>query len=159
MADLTGDVVLPSLRVEGRASRPSLLTGQTTLPMLVAQGTLAPAQGMIGRVTLKMLRVKGRIQPVVHTLHGNTKLRSLRSHLSIRAHGRIIFLTGKVYASGSTFLSFIGPPDRTVRWSVVEGGGAVIPVTDYTDQWGRAAALYQAGGYTGKVVVRVEYGS
>lgn len=71
----------------------------------------------------------------------------------------IQLLTGQVRQNGSTLLTFLGPPNVVIKWTVDEGGGSLLPLTTFTDQWGRATCIYQAGGYVGEVSVQVAYGS
>lgn len=160
MPTLYGRTVLPALTTEGEIGPPpNRLQGQVTLLMLSSAGAIGPARGITGDVHLKMLRSKGRMHHVQNRLRGQSKLPRLKSRTSFRLGGNIFLLTGQVRATGGTLLTFIGPPDRTLKWGIAFGGGALYPVTDYTDSWGRATCLYQAGGYVGRVEVRVEYGT
>jgi len=157
---LGGNTVLPLLLVEGAiAPPPNRLQGETVLPALQSQGLIAPSSGITGDTVLKMLRTTGRLSHIYNRLRGQTRLPRLQSSSMLRIGGEIFLLTGKVRATGGTLLTFIGPPDRSVKWSIEEGGGAIFPVTDYTDPYGRAVALYQAGGFVGPVKVQVQYGS
>jgi hypothetical protein len=83
----------------------------------------------------------------------------LQAATTVRNKARIASLTGEVRAGGSALLAFLGPPDRSIEWSIVEGGGQLLPITDYTDQYGRASCMYDTGGFVGDVVIQVEYGA
>jgi hypothetical protein len=157
---LGGNTVLPLLQVEGAiAPPPNRLQGDTVLLGLQSSGEIGPSNGITGDTVLKMLRTTGKLSHVYNRLRGNTRLPMLTAHAGLRIGGNIFLLTGKVRATGGTLLTFIGPPDRSVKWEIVVGGGAIFPHTDYTDPWGRAIALYQAGGFVGPVKVQVLYGS
>ena len=73
------------------------------------------------------------------------------------AISRIHNLTGKVHDNGGAILCFTGWPNRTVKWSILEGLGTLTPFTTYTDTLGRASARFDAAGVTGRVVVAVAY--
>lgn len=164
-AYLSGNTVLPLLQVTGTVGPPpAYLTGVVTLPLLVVAGEIERGHALNGNTHLKMLRVRGEIADVSRQLVGQVVLPRLRisfggtQQLQLRIGGNVFLLTGEVRASGGTMLTFIGPPDRTVKWSITDGGGALYPVTDYTDPWGRAVCLYQAGGWVGESMIQVEYG-
>jgi len=82
----------------------------------------------------------------------------LRAEADVRYQAEIFKLTGQIRAGGGAVFCFVGPPDRVVEWSLTDGGGALFPYTDYTDPWGRASCLYQAGGYSGSLTIQVQYG-
>lgn len=158
--ELGGTTVLPRLQVEGTIGPPpNGLRGEVVLFALQSSGEIGPASGIKGETVLKGLRTAGSLYHIQNRLQGQTRLPMLQTAGAIRSSGKIFLLTGKVRATGGTLLTFIGPPDRAVKWSITMGGGAVFPVTDYTDPYGRAIALYQAGGWVGPVQVQVEYGS
>ena len=131
-----------------------------TLFLIRVSSTVAPPALAYADVTLKMLRPKGAVQHVLNSLHGQVHLKMVRTRSShVRVGGSVYLLTGHVRATGSTILTFIGPPDRVLTWELMEGGGALYPLTDYTDEWGRANCVYQAGGFAGEAVIQVSYGS
>lgn len=68
-------------------------------------------------------------------------------------------VTGIVRSNGTCILQFTGPANRSVVWSLVSGSGELQAQSWQTDAYGRAFALYKPGGYTGKVVIGVDYGS
>ena len=67
-------------------------------------------------------------------------------------------LTGKVREGGGALLCFIGPPNRSVEWRILEGEerGELTPFTTYTDGLGRASARLEAG-VKGRIVVGVAW--
>lgn len=162
---LSGNTVLPLLSVQGTVGPPpTYVEGVVTLPMLVVAGEFEHGVSLNGDTHLKMLRVRGEITDISRKLTGQVVLPRLQTSfgglhgLQLRVGGNVFLLTGAVRATGGTLLTFVGPPDRTVAWSILDGGGALYPVTDYTDAWGRAVCLYQAGGWVGETMIQVEYG-
>jgi general stress protein CsbA len=70
---------------------------------------------------------------------------------------RIYNLTGEIRDNGGAILCFVGLPDRSVEWRIVEGLGTITPFTTYTDTLGRSSARFDAAGFSGRVVVGVAY--
>lgn len=66
-------------------------------------------------------------------------------------------LTGQVRDSGGAILCFVGPPNRSLDWRLLEGVGTLTPFTTYTDATGRASCRFDAAGITGHVVIGVAY--
>lgn len=62
-------------------------------------------------------------------------------------------------ADASSLLAFDGPANVLVAWSVVSGPGTVTPITNATDETGRAWALYEPNGVEGAATVEVTYGT
>lgn len=117
--------------------------GEVVLPFLVVAGAGTNQHtGIAGAITLSRLGVVGTLafpdqgMPV-----------------------RVVNVTGRVRASGGCILEFDGPPNRGVQWSVTVGAGAIAPLTEFTDKYGRAFARYDAGGYSGPLTVEVQYGT
>lgn len=66
---------------------------------------------------------------------------------------QIYNVTGPVHATGGTILCFIGPPDRSVEWRLLQGQGTLTPFTTFTDAQGRCSCRFDAAGITGRVVI------
>jgi len=63
-----------------------------------------------------------------------------------------------VYAdSTGALVVFTGPSNRAVSWSLT-GPGALTPLTEYTDDQGRAAAKYIPAG-AGSATIQASYGA
>jgi hypothetical protein len=63
-----------------------------------------------------------------------------------------------VYADSTGALVVLtGPANRAVSWSLV-GAGTLTPITDYTDDQGRAAAKFVPAG-AGNVTIEATYGT
>lgn len=67
------------------------------------------------------------------------------------------YISGIALSDGGGLFQFQGPPNMTVSWTIASGAGALSPLTNYTDAYGRAFAQYLANGYTGTVKVQVAY--
>jgi hypothetical protein len=93
------------------------------------------------------------------SLSGDAVFPFLDTETILRSRYRIYNVTGVVRSNGVTVFSFVGPQNRSVEWTVLYGGGVLTPFTPYTDQYGRASARYEAGGWEGRVVIGVQYGS
>jgi hypothetical protein len=76
-----------------------------------------------------------------------------------RTKYKIYRVTGDVRANSVAIFMFLGPPNRVIQWTVLYGGGGIAPFSEMTDQYGRAAARYDAGGWVGSVRIGVQYGS
>jgi hypothetical protein len=66
-------------------------------------------------------------------------------------------LTGKVRDMGGAILCFVGPPNKSLDWRILEGHGTLTPFTTYTDALGRGSCRYDAVGFAEYVVVGVAY--
>ena len=62
-------------------------------------------------------------------------------------------------ADASSLLTFDGPANVLVDWSVVSGPGTVTPLGDATDVTGRAWAVYRPNGESGTATIRVQHGA
>ena len=62
-------------------------------------------------------------------------------------------------SDATALLAFDGPADVLVRWTVVEGPGRITPLSPTTDATGRAWALYDPEGGSGRVCLRFEHGA
>ena len=62
-------------------------------------------------------------------------------------------LTSPATDASGCLVEFKGNPATAVVWFQEVGGGLLTPITTYTDDHGRAYALYQSGGYTGPVKI------
>lgn len=71
----------------------------------------------------------------------------------------LVVVTGIITSDGSAIVEFYGPANKGLIWSITEGTGAITPINNYTDQYGRAFARYDAGGYVGPVQFEVRYGT
>jgi hypothetical protein len=64
----------------------------------------------------------------------------------------------QVYAdSTGALVVFTGPANRAVAWSLT-GPGTLTPLTDHTDDQGRAAATYVPAG-AGSATIQATYGT
>lgn len=70
---------------------------------------------------------------------------------------RIYNLTGQVRDSGGAILCFVGPPNRTIDWRLLEGHGTLTPFTTFTDKLGRCSCRYDAAGFVERVVIGAAY--
>lgn len=66
-------------------------------------------------------------------------------------------LTGQIRQFGGAIICFVGPPERSVDWRIVEGTGTLTPFTTVTDAYGRASARFDAIGFMGRVVIGVAF--
>jgi len=73
--------------------------------------------------------------------------------LAPRQGPRIYNVTGPVRATGGTILCFIGPPNKSIDWRILQGHGTLTPFTTFTDEQGRCSCRFDAAGITGKVVI------
>ncbi|SFL93390.1 hypothetical protein [Nitrosomonas communis] len=64
----------------------------------------------------------------------------------------------QVHADATALLVYQGQPNRTVNWNLV-GSGSVTPLSNCTDETGKAGALYQPGTAGGTVKVEVTAGA
>lgn len=63
-----------------------------------------------------------------------------------------------VYADSTGALVVLtGPANRAVTWSLI-GPGSLTPITEYTDDQGRAAASYLPAG-AGSATIQATYGT
>ena len=69
----------------------------------------------------------------------------------------IFNLTGPVRDTGGAILCFIGPPNKSVSWRLLQGFGTLRPFTDFTDELGRCSCRFDAGGITGTVIIGAAY--
>lgn len=69
--------------------------------------------------------------------------------------GTIYNVTGPVRQDGGAILCFVGPPHKSVVWTVLHGSGTITPVTTYTDARGRCSARFDAGAFVENVTIGV----
>ena len=62
-------------------------------------------------------------------------------------------------ADASALLTFDGPANVIVEWSVASGPGTVTPLNHATDAAGRAWAVYRPNGAYGTTTIRVQHGA
>lgn len=158
VATIAVSLPLPVVAAEATTT-PNVGQLAVSLPLpVVAMDASAPTSGGELAVSLPLPVVAAKAkhaQPATLII----SLPMLSVSASVRVRGRVVSITGKVRAGGSAILAFLGPPDRSVEWGLSEGGGLLLPITDYTDQYGRAMAKYDTGGFEGDVVIQVEYGA
>jgi hypothetical protein len=71
--------------------------------------------------------------------------------------GAVQCLTGCVRSDGTAIFQFQGLANRALVWSITTGSGLLQPYTVVTDQYGRANARYDAQGFSGPLVVTVQF--
>ena len=71
----------------------------------------------------------------------------------------LIAVKPRIYADATSLVVFVGPPNVTVKWTLVSGPGDLTALATRTDDTGRAAARWKPNGLTGTAVVRCEYGT
>lgn len=73
--------------------------------------------------------------------------------------GKVQRLSGPPTTQGGAIYQFNGKPNKSVVWSLLSGAGTIDGLSETTDDWGRAWAVYSPGGYEGAVEIEVLYGS
>lgn len=66
----------------------------------------------------------------------------------------LALMSQPVRAGGTAVVIYQGVPDRRVVWSLT-GPGTLVPVTDYTDHAGRAAAVFTPAAAGDSVIIEV----
>jgi hypothetical protein len=66
-----------------------------------------------------------------------------------------------VAVDASSLVILMGLPNRAVSWGLTGSTGTLTVLNSYTDEWGRAAAIFRPGeGDEGSTaIVSAEYGS
>jgi hypothetical protein len=72
--------------------------------------------------------------------------------------GTLAAYPDKVRADASTLVMYQGAANRAIQWSLT-GSGTLLPLTDYTDVAGRAAAIYTPGSEGDVITVGVTVGT
>lgn len=67
------------------------------------------------------------------------------------------FYPKTIPANASLLVTFKGPPNRVVKWVLLEGEGLLAPISPSTDSEGYALARYIPNSYTGSTKIQVQY--
>lgn len=71
--------------------------------------------------------------------------------------GIVVPVTSPATSDGSMIFQFQGKPNTAVEWAIAVGSGSITALTNSTDSFGRAFAVYAAGGYVGPLTVEATY--
>jgi len=70
---------------------------------------------------------------------------------------RIYNVTGQVRQTGGAILCFVGPPNKSIDWRILQGDGTLTPYTSFTDAEGRCSCRFDSAGRVERVVIGAAY--
>jgi hypothetical protein len=70
---------------------------------------------------------------------------------------RIYNVTGPVRQTSGAILCFIGPPNKSVDWRILQGDGTLTPFTTFTDAEGRCSCRFDSAGAVERVIIGAAY--
>jgi hypothetical protein len=70
---------------------------------------------------------------------------------------RIYNVTGQVRQTSGAILCFVGPPNKSVDWRILQGDGTLTPFSTFTDAQGRCSCRFDSAGAVGRVVIGAAY--
>src|SRR5882724_10497686 len=143
-SSITGTATLPLWIAAADIQHPNLIAVAASLPSWQSASQIkSPTHAFTVASVLPLWTVAGVVSTSggsgsLHALSAASVLRAFTSGGFFRGKATITSLTGVIRATGNSILSFFGPVDTSVEWTIVSGGGALFPFDDHTDSFGRA---------------------